>query len=400
MSQSWIRSDNEVLATLQDVVAIESINADLPGGQRGEAGMVEYIADFFGAAGIPYKTDEVLPGRSNIVATLEGENPDRVLLFECHMDTASVGVMTIPPFEPHIRDGLLYGRGACDTKAGGVAMMYAMKRIKEADLKPPCTIKYAGAVDEEHLFRGALRLAAGIRAEAAVVSEPTELVVIRAHKGLARFRLIVKGRAAHSAKPYLGINAISKMTRLICAIEDEILPTYEAKTHPLTGSPTLNIGVISGGVQVNFVPDQCVIEVDCRVIPGETPEGALVQFRELLSEVQAADPELDVALEDPFLIDHPMETAEDARIVQLAVNACQSVLGKSEITGVPYGTDASKFTAVGVPAIVFGPGSIDQAHAAVEWVACEQVLMAVDIYQQMMMEFRGKFGRLANRKSS
>ena len=387
MSQSWARSDNEVLATLQDVVAIESVNANLPGGKRGEIGMVEYLADFFDAVSIPYETDEVLPGRSNIIATLKGENPDRVLLFECHMDTASVSVMTIPPYEPHIRDGLLYGRGACDTKAGGVAMIHAMKRLKEAGVKPPCTIKYAGAVDEEYRFRGALRLAETIRAEAAVISEPTELAVIRAHKGLARFHLIVKGVAAHSAKPYLGINAISKMIRLICAIEDEIAPTYAAQTHPLTGSPTLNIGVISGGVQVNFVPDQCVIEIDRRVIPGETPEEALIPFQERLARAQAADPDLDVTMETPYLMDNPMETPEDERIVQIAVSACKSVIGEAEITGVPYGTDASKFTSVGIPAIVFGPGSIDQAHAAVEWVECEQVLKAVDIYHQMMTRF-------------
>ena len=310
MSQSWARSDNEVLATLQDVVAIESVNADLPGGERGEIGMVEYLADFFDAAEIPYETDEVLPGRSNIIATLEGENPDRVLLFECHMDTASVGVMTIPPYEPHIRDGLLYGRGACDTKAGGVAMIHAMKRFKAAGVKPPCTIKYAGAVDEEYRFRGALRLAETIQAEAAVISEPTELAVIRAHKGLARFHIVVKGVAAHSAKPYLGINAISKMTRLICAIEDEIAPTYDSITHPLTGSPTLNIGVISGGVQVNFVPDQCVIDIDRRVIPGETPEETLVPFQERLERARAADPDLDVTMETSYLMDNPMETPE------------------------------------------------------------------------------------------
>ncbi len=387
MSQSWTRSDNEVLATLQDVVAIESVNVDLPGGGRGEVGMVEYLANFFSAAGIPYQTDEVLPGRSNIIAMLEGQNPDRVLLFECHMDTASVGVMTIPPFEPHIRDGLLYGRGACDTKAGGVAMMHAMKRLKEAGIKPPCTVKYAGAVDEEYLFRGARRLAATIKADTVVVSEPTELVVIRAHKGVARFRIVVKGVAAHSSKPYLGVNAISKMVRLICAIEDEIAPTYAGKTHPLTGSATLSIGVISGGVQVNFVPDECVIEVDRRTIPGETTEEALAPFRERLARAQAADPDLNVTMEEPFLADNAMDTPEDAHIVQVAVNVCQSVLGKSEITGVPYGTDASKFTDVSIPAIVFGPGSIDQAHAAVEWVECEQVLKAVDIYQRMMMEF-------------
>ena len=385
MSQSWTRSEDEVLATLQDVVAIESVNPDLPGGSRGEVGMVEYISDFFGAAGIPYGTQEILPGRSNIVATLEGENLDCVLLFECHMDTASADIMTIPPFEPHIRDGLLYGRGACDTKAGGVAMMFAMKRLKTAGIKPPCTIKYAGAVDEEYRFRGALHLAATIKADAAIIAEPTELAVIRAHKGIARFRIVVKGIAAHSSKPHLGINAISKMARLICAIENEIVPTYKASAHPLVGSPTANIGVISGGTQFNFVPDRCVIEIDRRVIPGQTPEGALEEFRELLLRVQAADPELDVFLEEPFLLDGAMETPEDAPIIQVAADACRTVQGTATITGVPYGTDASKFTAVGVPAIVFGPGSINQAHAAVEWIACEQVLTAVDIYQQMMI---------------
>ena len=262
-----------------------------------------------------------------------------------------------------------------------------MKRFKDMGVKPPCTIKYAGAVDEEFSFKGALRLAETVQAEAAVISEPTELAVIRAHKGLARFHIVVKGVAAHSAKPYLGINAISKMIRLICAIEDEIAPTYGSMTHPLTGSPTLNIGVISGGVQVNFVPDECIIDIDRRVIPGETPEEALVAFQERIDRARSADPDLDVRMETPYLMDNPMETPEDARIVQVAVSACESVIGKSEITGVPYGTDASKFTSVGIPAIVFGPGSIDQAHAAVEWVECEQVLKAVDIYHQMMTRF-------------
>ena len=176
-------------------VAIESINASLPGGERVKLVWLN-ILPILRRPRYPYETDEVLPGRKHIIATLEGENPDRVLLFECHMDTASVSVMTIPPYEPHIRDDLLYGRGACDTKAGGVAMIHAMKRFKDAGVKPPCTIKYAGAVDEEFSFKGALRLAETVQADAAVISEPTELEVIRAHKGLARFHIVVKGVAA------------------------------------------------------------------------------------------------------------------------------------------------------------------------------------------------------------
>ncbi|HIA64671.1 TPA: M20 family peptidase [Candidatus Poribacteria bacterium] len=387
MSRSWHRVDNEILSVLQDVVAIESINPDLPGGKDGELRMVEYIAGFFADIGLPCETHKILPARHNIIATLDGEDPDRVLLFECHMDTVSVDIMTIPPFTPDIRDGLLYGRGACDTKAGGVAMMMAMKRLKEKGVIPSCTIKYAGVVDEEHLFRGASHLASIIEAEAVVVSEPTELEIVRTHKGLARFRIIVKGTAAHSSKPHLGINAITKMARLICAIEDKIVPIYNTNTHPLVGSPTLNIGVISGGVQINFVPDQCAIEIDRRTIPGERPIETLALFQQVLSRAQDSDPDLDVTLEEPFLLDEAMETSVDSRIVQIGVEACQTILGEGVTSGVPYGTDASKFTAVGIPAIVLGPGSIDQAHAAVEWVECHQVLQAVDIYQQIMMNF-------------
>jgi acetylornithine deacetylase len=242
-------------------------------------------------------------------------------------------------------------------------------------------------VDEEHLFRGASHLASIIEAEAVVVSEPTELEIVRTHKGLARFRIIVKGTAAHSSKPHLGINAITKMARLICAIEDKIVPIYNTNTHPLVGSPTLNIGVISGGVQINFVPDQCAIEIDRRTIPGERPIETLALFQQVLSRAQDSDPDLDVTLEEPFLLDEAMETSVDSRIVQIGVEACQTILGEGVTSGVPYGTDASKFTAVGIPAIVLGPGSIDQAHAAVEWVECHQVLQAVDIYQQIMMNF-------------
>ena len=119
MTESWERSDNEVLATLQDVVAIESVNPSLPGAGTGKRGMVEYLSGFFDGIGLPFELSEALPGRRNIIARLEGEDPDRALLFECHMDTASVEVMSIPPFEPHIRDGLMYGRGSADTKAGG-----------------------------------------------------------------------------------------------------------------------------------------------------------------------------------------------------------------------------------------------------------------------------------------
>jgi len=383
----WRLSDNPVLADLQRAVAIESINPSLPGGERGEAGMVAFTEEFFAECGIPTETEEVLPGRCNIVATLPGQDTTRTLLFESHMDTASTEGMTIDPFAPRIENGLLYGRGSCDTKAGGVAMMHAMRRFAEASEKPSCTVQFAGAMDEEHTFTGALALARDTTADAVVVSEPTDLAVIRAHNGLARFRIHVTGVAAHSSKPELGVNAISKMARIVAAIEDEIETSYASRSHPLTGHPRLNIGVIQGGVQINFVPDHCVIEVDRRVIPGEDPLETVQPFRDLLARLASADPELDAQIEDPFLLDTSMETAEGADIIRVARAACQATVGSSTVDGVPYGTDASKFSAIGIPAIVLGPGSIDQAHAAVEWVDCQQVLDVTDIYHEIMRTF-------------
>ena len=384
MTQTWTRSDNEILATLQDLVAIDSVNPSLPGGEQGESGMVDYLSAFFDALDIPYELCEVLPGRNNFIATFEGEDPERTVLFECHMDTASVAVMTIPPFEPHIRDGLLYGRGACDTKAGGAAMIHAIKRLKEKGVKPPRTILYAGTVDEEAMFAGTHHLAGHLRVDAAVIAEPTDLEVIRAHKGVVRFHLTVKGRAAHSAKPHLGVNAISKMARLITRIEAELNPAHALRSHPLVGSPTLNVGVIEGGTQVNFVPDQCRIAVDCRLIPGETPAGVIEEFQAVIARARAEDRELDATIDDPFFICAALGTEEDANIVTSAASACREVLGKATITGVPYATDGSPFSEQGVPCIVLGPGSIDQAHGAVEWVDCQQVVQAADIYQRIM----------------
>ena len=381
---TWTRSDNEILATLQDLVAIDSVNPALPGGQQGEGGMVEYLSAFFTALDIPYQLSEVLPGRHNFIARFAGENPERQLLFECHMDTASAEVMTIPPFEPHIRDGLLYGRGSCDTKAGGAAMIHAIKRLRDAGITPPRTILYAGTIDEEAFFAGTNHLAEHLDVEAAVICEPTDLDVVRAHKGAVRFHLNVTGKAAHSAKPHLGINAITKMARLIARIADEISPQYAELRYPLLGSPTFNVGTIEGGAQVNFVPDQCRIAIDCRLIPGQTPEGVVAGFKEVIVRAKAEDDALDATIEDPFFVCAALGTDENAHIVSSAAAACDKVLGKATIAGVPYATDGSPFSARGVPTIVLGPGSIDQAHGAVEWVECQQVVQAVDIYQQIM----------------
>ncbi len=376
-----------VINVLSDLVAIESINPSMKGAKNGEAVIGNYIFDYLRALGMEVQRDEALPGRPNILGRLAGADSRRRLLFEAHLDTMPVEGMEIDPFHPKIEQGRLYGRGACDDKASIAAMLCALKAVKEQG-RPKADIYFLGSVDEEYTFKGILHfLKGGFRAQGAVAGEPTELDLVIAHKGMVRWRIVVTGKAAHSSKPKEGINAITKMARIIDRIEEEMQPRLSQISHPLVGPPTLSIGKIEGGVQINIVPDRCVIELDRRLNPGEDPDSVLASFEELLEGMRGRDPELQVAMETPFLVDYPLETRETEEVADVAKAAISEVLGKVKVKGVPYGTDGSKTARAGIPTIVLGPGSIDQAHTASEFVEMDQVVKAAEIYARMMLAF-------------
>ena len=153
-------------------------------------------------------------------------------------------------------------------------MMHALARVAAAGRRPPCEVIFAGAADEEYSYRGVVKLCEGLRADAAVVSEPTSLRLVVATKGCVRFRVCVRGKAAHSSKPWLGVNAVSNMARVVTAVEEDAR-SLDGTGHPLLGSATFNIGIIRGGTQINIVPDSCAIEIDRRLLPGEEPDEVL-----------------------------------------------------------------------------------------------------------------------------
>jgi acetylornithine deacetylase len=376
---------SNLIQTLANLIRISSVNSAYDP-QSSESHIQEWISGFFRDHGIPTREQEVLPGRPNIIAQLPGRNSDRRLVFEAHCDTAGVDGMTIPPFDPLIRNGRIYGRGACDTKAGLAAMMHALVDLRKANLRPPCEVWMASTVDEEHSFRGVLKLSENLRAAAAVVSEPTEMKMAVASKGCLRWRITVKGKAAHSSKPCLGTNAIEQMARIIRLLEDHgrQLQTYG---HPLVGSPTLNVGLIQGGTQVNVVPETCWIEIDRRLIPGEDPAQVLDSYRVLLNGVQTSNPDLEWFMEPPLLQDQPMQTPADSAIVQCAARVLKEAGLNGSPVGVPFGSDASKFVRAGIPSIILGPGSIEQAHTADEYVELEEVEKAFVVYRNLMKSF-------------
>ncbi len=380
-------NSEEIFATLADLIAINSVNPGYPGGP-GEGRIAEYVGEFFRKNSIPCEFQTVFEGRPNVIAKLAGQPGGPTLVFEAHMDTASELGMSIEPFQPVRKNNRMYGRGSCDTKGGLAAMMHALKAVRDAGTLPRASTVLVAAADEEHSFRGIVKFVErGVKAEGAVVAEPTELEIVVASKGVLRWRMHTRGRAAHTAKPHLGINAVTKMAKIILAIDEKLVPSYKLRQHPLLGSPALTVGTIRGGIQVNQVPESCTVEIDRRLLPGETKDSVWKELNDLLSEMGAEDPELKVEMDPPMLEDQAMETPASARIAQIAREVSQNLRGVSRLVGVPYGSDASKLARVGVPSIILGPGSIDRAHAAEEYVELDQVACAAEMYARIILGF-------------
>lgn len=374
-----------VIQTLAELVRINSVNNAYDGGP-GEKEVAAYVRRFFEQRGIEVWEQEVFPGRNNVIARIPGRDSARRMVFEAHMDTVSIKGMTIDPFDPVIRDGKLHGRGSVDDKAGLAAMMHAVADIHASGEAPPCELWLAAVVDEEFSFRGVVKLCEGLKANAAVVAEPTEFKCVIASKGVLRWRIRTKGKAAHSSKPHLGINAITAMSRVVLALQQDHERLQQAR-HPLLGPGTCNVGVIHGGVQVNFVPDEAVIEIDRRLLPNEEVPDVLAHYQTVLDELAKRHPDVIAEMEKPMLQDWPFQTDADTALVHLSREVLREMKREDGVCGVPFGSDASKFSRMGIPTILFGPGSIDQAHAAVEYVECAEVEAAQAFYTQIARRF-------------
>ncbi|MBI4904986.1 MAG: M20 family metallopeptidase [Acidobacteria bacterium] len=371
-----------LIETLADLVRINSVNPAYANG-RAEREIQDYVTEFFRSRGIEVREQMVLPDRPNVIATLPGSNAARRLVLEAHCDTAGVEGMDTP-FHPVVRSARLYGRGACDTKAGLAAMMHAIADVHASSLAPPCEVVFVSAMDEEHSCQGATRLCKDLRASGAVIAEPTGLRMVRASKGCVRWRVTVHGRAAHSSKPHLGANAIVGMAELLRELDVELLGEG---VHPLVGGPTMNVGQIEGGTQVNIVPERCAISIDRRLIPGEDPADVMLACQNILDRFRAVHPDLRAEMEAPSVQDWPLDTPAASDIVRVTGQVLAGIGLDAEPIGVPFGSDASKFGRAGIPAIILGPGSIDVAHTPDEYVPIVEVERACLVYRRLIEVF-------------
>jgi acetylornithine deacetylase len=391
-------------ATLADLIRRPSVNPmgrDVSGPEYLEGRVGEYLVQKFSAAGLAWARQPVAPGRDNVVARLDATRPDApVILWDAHQDTVPAEGMTVEPFTPTVRDGRMYGRGACDVKGGMAAMLATLDALAHAPRD--ATVLFAATVNEEFGFSGAKALArlwasgpvepadaparalvAG-RPVAAIVAEPTGLDLVTQHKGAVRWRVRIHGRACHSAFPEQGDNAIYTAGRAIGAIEAlaaELLARHA--DHPC-GPPTLNLGTVRGGAGVNLVPDSVVLEIERRLLPTELPQPAR---DEVIARIAEACGAARVDHEPPFLESAglPDECGAPAAAAWFGrLEAAARAAGAGRRTAARYGTNASVFAAAGVPSAVFGPGGIAQAHTADEWIDLAELATAVDVLRQVV----------------
>lgn len=415
--------------TLRQLIRIPSVN---PMGRpfsepiHGEARLTNALQVICEQHGWPWLRQCVQPGRENLVAMLAGEpspaDGGELLLWDVHQDTVPVDGMTVEPFGGEVRDGRVYGRGACDVKGSMAAMLAAASRVSEAANEPsPAhslkgrgmsrrpTVVIAFTVNEECGFSGASALcdlwqpekckAAIITAgtisadaifprqpDAAIVAEPTRFDVVVAHHGVVRWRCHTFGKAAHTSRPDAGVNAIYAMAQIVRAIEryHEQLSTSAAE-HLLCGRPSACVSTIHGGVGINTVPEHVTIEIDRRLGPEESPETAYKELIEYIVQHADVGP-CRVEHDLPFMKSNGLSDRTNRRVAERLPSLVREMGRPSEIVGVPFGTDAAALSAAGVPTVVFGPGSIAQAHTADEFIEIDELRFGAEVFCRVATE--------------
>ena len=370
-----------VIRLLADLVRIPSMNPmgrARSGEEYAEESLALFVAGYLQRRGISAELQEVSPHRLNVVAHVDA-SAERTVLLEAHLDTVHADGMAFPPFEANIVNGRLQGRGACDTKGSLAVFMDALCSLVAEGTKLRYNVLLAAVADEEYQFTGAqTAVARGLCADFGVCGEPTRLHIIRAHKGVTRWRIRTSGRAAHSAYPERGKNAIYTMGHVLTALEQHARELTQRHPHAVLGAPTMSVGVIEGGQAVNIVPENCWIEIDRRTLPGERREDILGDVRSALKDIG------DWSMDAPHLEAAGMEVPEAGEDVNRLRTAIASSVGAAVVESAQYATDAGMYCAAGIPCVVFGPGDIADAHTDAESIDLKELLTAREIIRRFL----------------
>ncbi|MGK7311175.1 MAG: ArgE/DapE family deacylase [Candidatus Longimicrobiales bacterium M2_2A_002] len=364
-------SDPVTLA--RELVATPSVNPALDPGGAGEAEIAELTAGWLRDWGFDVALPEAAPGRPSVLARLErGDGPS--LILNGHLDTVGIDGMRFDPFDPVIDDDRLRGRGSADMKGGVAAALAAARDAADRGFRG--TLIVALTADEEEAGRGARQLVAdGLRADGAIVCEPTGLDIMPAHKGFTWVELGFRGRAAHGSRPDRGVDAI-RHAALFLARMEALESTLAARDrHPLLGTGSVHAGTIRGGTAPSVYPDSCTLTLERRTLPGEGLEAFHTEVEFALGELRSELPQLDASLEVTLHRDGS-EIPSHHPLVAAMLEAARSTGLEPATVGMSAWVEASTFNGAGIPALCFGPGRIEDAHSADESVAVDEIRAA------------------------
>lgn len=371
------------LALLAALVARPSVNPEGYAGDStpGEALIAVWVADYLRRLGAGVESIPMAPGRPNVVAVFEPSGPAVATIALCpHLDTVGISGMTIPPFELIKQGKRFHGRGACDTKGPMASLLAALHRWTQSPARRRSRVRWIVAMtagEEQGSLGAQFLIGRGFRADFAVALEPTGLRVVHAAKGVLRVWLETRGRAAHGSRPDRGRNAIHAMLPIATGLRDLTAPALARRHHPVLGAASLNLGVISGGQELNIVPDLCRLGLDIRTHPGCGNNEALAMIDRLRRRSSVN--------------------------VRLKVHRCgesfvtpQDNPWARQLRGVARGwavadwfCDANVFAANGIPSVAFGPGSIVQAHTRNEFITRRELDLGADAFHKFLQNCTG-----------
>jgi acetylornithine deacetylase len=376
-------------ATLAELVGIRSEN---PFGRRaaageGEADVATYLAGRFEKLGMPYEVRTLDHRRQNIIARWPESGPGaRTIMLAGHMDTVRTDGYP-DAYGPVVRGGRLHGRGSADMKCALACYLELLEAFREVGARLQGGLVIAGVADEEHEQRGGKDIGArGPLVDGVVIGEPTGLAVCSAAKGLWAAHIDTAGRAVHTSVEEVGVNAIVHMARVITEIDRhaERLRAAERR-HPLLGTARINPGVVSGGIQVNIVPDHCRLEISRRLLPGDTDASVAAEVQALLDRVAAGTPDFRATLRGAHWIVDAYEAPGEADVVTAMRRSLASLTGRDPgLAGFAASSDAAYF---GSPVVICGPGALQRAHTTDEWVAVDDLVLAARAYLRTVLTF-------------
>ncbi len=381
MADRWPIDRERITRYLSEMVRIDSTNPKLVPGGAGETEMAAWLVETCAALGFNVATQKAAYARPNVIAGWRGSGGGRSLLLTGHTDIVGTQNMTIPPFEPRIEGGRLYGRGSFDMKGGLAAILGAAAALRDGGFQPAGDLHLGFVVDEEYASIGMDALVRQLRPDAAILAEPTDLEVGVAHRGFAWLTITTQGKAVHGSLYEEGVDAIAHMGRVLAALERMESETFSKRAHPLLGRPSVHASLIEGGLGLSTYPDACTLQIEHRLLPDETGENVLALWQGALGRLAAADPAFQA--EARLDVWRPgFEIGQDAPVVQTLDAAYREVMGRPPAyTGVLAWLDSAVLSAAGVPTVILGTGG-DGAHAPVEYVELEDVFRCAAIYAE------------------